>query len=99
MYSDRPSLARRFNQLRIDHERIVEVEREIFELQQIKHRLEHSFFLRKSRYEADQRAWFESTHPTVVPSRITQPSDPTLEEIIDQMLCEEIMRKEAANGR
>ena len=98
MHSDRPTLARRFNQLRIDHERIVEVEREIFELQQIKHRLEHSFFLRKTRYESDQRAWFEATHKTLVPSRVTQPSDPTLQEIIDQMLREEIKRKEAING-
>ena len=94
MSNDRPTLARRFNQLRIDHERIVEVEREIFKLQQIKHKLEYSFFLRKTRYEADQRAWFESTHQTIV--QPSQKREPSLEEIIDQMLREEMERKEAA---
>ncbi len=90
------SLTRRFNQLKLDSRVIAEVAEEITLLQQRKYKLENKFYLCKASYEADHRAFYESTHDTIIPpgrksspeSRFEQALRDLLKEAIEEKKCE-----------
>ena len=89
----RSNLRQRLNQIKMDRERIKEAAHEIFELQQTKSSLELAYSKRVINYELDQRTWYESTHETLVTSKKSKSSEPSLDEITAQLLREALAAK------
>lgn len=89
--ANRIQLRARFNQLKIDHEEILSLERAIHELQQLKFSLQEKFYQAQKSYQADQRSWYESTHETKVVS--TKSQKPTFEDILAELIREELAKK------
>ena len=91
MKPNRTSLARQFNQIRIDREGLIEFKSSLDQMTQVYHKMLERYNSKRRNYESAQRSWFLATHETKVAS--PKPSaTPIFDQILAKLLSEEISK-------